>query len=1413
MNKPAPNDPSARQEEIERLVRQLHETQDRLQALAGGGLDAVLAPDGHSFLLQAAQDRLRAQEQEQARLAKALTTETRRLQEAQRVASVGSWETDLETNEVDWSDETYRIFGLEDEVFEPTHERFLESVHEDDRDRVEDAFRFSIRTCQPSHIEHRIRLPDGSIRYVEERWQILEAHGKPVRALGTCQDISARKKAEHQRDRLFEASMDLLCVANLDGRLEQVNPAWTECLGWSRPELEGAHWLDLVHPEDHPKTRQVTQQLKEGQSLRDFENRYRTKHGSYKWLAWSCHPHIESNTVFAVARDITAERQVESHLRLLEASVSRLNDLVLITEASPITEPGPRILYVNEAFTRQTGYRRDEVLGKNPRFLQGKDTDPAALARIREALAAKRPIRETVINYSKSGKPYWMEIDISPVQDVTGEVRQFVSIQRDITARKKAEAALSQSEEQFRMLAEVVPQIIWVARPDGCTTYFNAHWTEYTGRTVEESLDDQWRESIHPQDQESATRAWEEAMHHGTLYSGEYRLRNRDGAYRWWLVRAEPLRDEKKEIQKWFGSCTDIHDLKEAEFQIARTNRALNMLSSCNEAVIRAESEDELLSTVCQIATGVGGYRTAWVGYVSQDHDKTVVPEAASGTSTDHLSEIQISWDESIPEGQGPGGKTLRSGHMVTVEDIEKDPSFSPWLESARTRGFRSLICLPLKDEQRVFGIFTLYLATPLQVREEELQLLEDLASDLAYGIISLRNRAQRQELHQAVLSIAQGVSASVGQQFFNELAMQLVTTLKARAGFISMLKLPDRNCAETLAYVVNGEVQKNFSYLVEATPCGQVIHETSLLVPQNIKQRFPHDGMLQTMGAEAYAGMALEDSQHRPIGLMAVFYQQPIDQPEFVHSALQIFAARASSELERQRADEQVREQAALLDEARDAIILRDMQNRITYWNKGAERLYGWTAQEAQGRSIEDLLHPSETTFAQAEETIRQTSEWAGELQEKSKSGEVLNLDARWTLITDEDGTPRSILSIDTDITGRKKLEQQFLRAQRMESIGTLAGGVAHDLNNCLGPIMMALDMLRMRFPDTESQEMLETITTSAERGASMVKQVLSFARGVEGDRVEVQIKHLVRDIEKITNETFLKNIEIHTDVPRDLLPVRGDPTQLHQVLLNLCVNARDAMPNGGTLTIRAYNQSIDATFAGLEDAVEPGDFVVIQVEDTGSGMPPEVIEKIFDPFFTTKEVGKGTGLGLSTSLGIVKSHHGFMQVYSEPGGGTNFKIYLPAKDHASVSNAESIAKTMPRGEGETVLVVDDESAVRQITKQTLETFGYRVILANDGAEAIAIYARKSSEIDVILTDMRMPVMDGPAAIQVLQRMNPEVPIIAASGLDTDGRTEQASDLGVRHFLPKPFTAEALLKLLQQVLKSRPSKTERSGG
>jgi signal transduction histidine kinase/ActR/RegA family two-component response regulator len=444
---------------------------------------------------------------------------------------------------------------------------------------------------------------------------------------------------------------------------------------------------------------------------------------------------------------------------------------------------------------------------------------------------------------------------------------------------------------------------------------------------------------------------------------------------------------------------------------------------------------------------------------------------------------------------------------------------------------------------------------------------------------------------------------------------------------------------------------------------------------------------------------------------------------------------------------------------------------------------------------------------FLTAQVELLQNGEWKGQFTHRAKDEREVIVSSRWTLVRGDNGEPASVLVIDTDVTETKKLESQFLRAQRLESIGTLASGIAHDLNNILSPILMSVSLLRRDLKDPGAEKMLNIVETSAERGAGIVKQVLTFARGVEGERVLLQPKHLISELSKIMTQTFPRNVDIQTNLPTELWTVSGDATQLHQVLLNLCVNARDAMPQGGTLHVGAENVTVDEQLARMNPGAQLGPHVVLRVGDTGSGMSVETMDKIFDPFFTTKEVGKGTGLGLATVLGIVKGHGGFLSLQSEIGVGTTFRIYLPSSGDTTGAAKEEGPIEVKRGNGERVLVVDDEPPIREALVGTLESNGYRAFTAEDGSDALALYFQRKEEIDVVLTDLAMAQMDGIALVRSLRKVNPDVRVIVSSGHMQKDNMVVLNGLGVKSFLDKPYSADKLLRALREILHEPPRK------
>jgi len=521
----------------------------------------------------------------------------------------------------------------------------------------------------------------------------------------------------------------------------------------------------------------------------------------------------------------------------------------------------------------------------------------------------------------------------------------------------------------------------------------------------------------------------------------------------------------------------------------------------------------------------------------------------------------------------------------------------------------------------------------------------------------------------------------------------------------------------------------------------------------------------------------------------------------------LSLLSGQIAAAIERKQSDEKIKEQAALLNKSQDAIVVETLDGTITFWNEGAAKIYGWRSEDAVSKKLNDLFSVDlPAAAAEARDVVLDKGEWSGKIVTSNRSGNEITMDCRWKLLREESGVPKSIMKVCTDVTEKTKLEAQFLRAQRLESIGTLAGGIAHDLNNVLAPIVLSVRTLKHRmserFPsgrDEQVERILETIESSSRRGAEMIRQVLMFGRGVKGERVVIQLRHVVREIVNIADETFPKSIHIEQSLPKGLWTIVGDATQMHQIFLNLCVNARDAMPDGGTLMLSAENVVIDAEYAKTNLEAKPGKYVAVTVADSGTGIPPSLLHKIFEPFFTTKEAGKGTGLGLSTTLALVKSHGGFMNVYSEVNKGTTFKIYFPATELAEAEAAVEFDYDRYLGHGETILVIDDESSIREIARATLEAYGYHVLTASDGAEGIALFVRNMDSVKAIIVDNMMPVLDGKSTAAALRRMETTVRIIATSGLQESvvGPFSEQIDA----FISKPFTGEKLLKTVYEVL------------
>jgi PAS domain S-box-containing protein len=606
------------------------------------------------------------------------------------------------------------------------------------------------------------------------------------------------------------------------------------------------------------------------------------------------------------------------------------------------------------------------------------------------------------------------------------------------------------------------------------------------------------------------------------------------------------------------------------------------------------------------------------------------------------------------------------------------------------------------------------------------------------------------------------------------------------------------------------------FHIINEATHQPTVIPVDRVLATGEIQVLANHTMLIARHGREwpiADTAAPIRDKDGRILGVVLVFRdvtdekqaEKTIRESE---QKLRVLNEELERRVEERTAEvrQQERMKRLLLENLAEGVVACDAEGRLTLFNRVAREWHGTdpcAIPPEQWSAYYDLCEGDGLTPLATKKLPLVRAFQGEQLRNAEMSIVRKGAPPRFVLasgapLLDEDGRKCGAVVVMHDVTERKHAERLALRSQRLESLGTLAGGVAHDLNNALAPILMSLALLRMKFAG-ESQ-ILDTIQTSAKRGADMVRQLLAFAKGAEGARVSIQLAHLTREMQDIIKATFPKNIQLEVHYDKKLPTVLGDATQLHQVLLNLCVNARDAMPNGGTLTLEAESREVDELYASSVPEAKPGQYVVLRVRDTGTGIPPAILDRIFDPFFTTKAPDKGTGLGLSTVMGIVKGHCGFLQVYSQPGQGSVFTVYLPA-DHPG-SDTEQVAKPGGkfRGQGETILLVDDEAAVREIGRAVLRRLNFKPLTATDGADGLIQVAEHRADLRAVITDLHMPHLDGLNFVRALRRMLPDIPVVVASGRFDQMAKEELEALGVTTHVDKPFTEAQLAEVLQAI-------------
>ena len=1266
-------------------------------------------------------------------------------------------------------------------------------------------------------------------------------------------------ESEKKYRELVEHANSIILRWTRDGRITFLNEFGQKFFGYAEAEILGRHVVGTIVPESESSSRDLRTLMDQiGEHPEAFAqsiNENLRRNGERVWVAWTNKlvrdEQGQVKEILSIGSDITERKQAEEALLALssrqEAILAAVPDIIMEVDNHKV------YTWANQAGIAFFG---DDVIGKEAAFyFEGEQSTYQSVQPL--FIGHQDMIYVESWQRRKDGErrllAWWCRV----LKDGSGNVIGALSSGRDITESKQAEEELRATQQRFQAVFEQAAVGVVIAEgTQGRFVNVNRRFCEIVGYSAEELLQRTSDDITHPDDIRHDTAEL------GQIKAGvvrgsswEKRYRKKDGTIVWARVYVAPLDTSEVNPTLRIGVIEDITERKQVE-EALRESRAFyhSLVEQLPAGVFRKDHEGRYVFVSPWFCKLKGIKAEEFLG-------KTPREVAANETAKPGANEQAIKY---VAEGMDHHARIMQTGDPIEVIEEHTDaaggkkflhalkiPVFGPDEKVIGTQGVLFDITAlklaeeALRQEQVLFTDLISTIPDHIYFKDRKSRFVrindamakwfgmrnpDEAVGKTDFDVFGEEHAWQAYEDEQRIMSTGNPLIGFEEKETWPDGRVTWMSTTKVPlrdadgniTGLVGISRnITERKQAENdvrlsesllratlestadgiLVVDANGKVidyNKQFREMWRLPESVMATHQDQKLLDSVLEQlAAPEDFLAGVRALYAQPGKESFDTLQFKDGRVFERFSHPQRIGDRIVGRVWSFR----DVTKRIQAEAHNREQAALLDNANDAIYVTALDCTILYWNRGAERTYGWTSAEVLNRKTTELISPDLAATEALIAVLLKQGNWSGERWQMTKSGQKVEIFSRLTLVRDEQGQPQSVFEINTDITEKKQLEAQFLRAQRLESIGALASGIAHDLNNVLAPIIIGAPLLREMIKDQTGRHLLKTMETSAQRGAAIVRQVLTFARGVEGERVALQPRHLLREMEKLAAETFPKGIRVESDMAADLWSVLGDATQLHQALLNLCVNARDAMPRGGVITLEAANIVLSRESAEKIPGAQPGSFVCLRVTDTGTGIPPEIEAKIFEPFFTTKGVGKGTGLGLSTVLGIVRSHGGFVRVASKVGQGTTFELYLPSTTNELVAVKSETATPWPRARGEGILVVDDEAAVREVARQALMEFGYQVITAARGAEALRIFQKRQREIQVVLTDMMMPEMDGPTLVAALRVLDPKVRIVGITGMSDMAGMSGLKTLALSAMLAKPFTIKKLLGAVREAL------------
>ena len=1279
------------------------------------------------------------------------------------------------------------------------------------------------------------------------------------------QAADALRASEERYRLLAETMLQGVVHQDADGKIIALNPAAERILGGTREELLGSSSVHLERQTiredgspfpglEHP----AMVALRTGQPVHGvIMGVFNPPLGAYRWISIDAVPACRAGEtrvaeVYTVFEDITERKRTEEAARSaadMFAKTFQHNATAMALSRMDSAQ----ILDINDRWTELTGFSRAEIIGKNTTEL-GMWKDPT----IRDAMVREVQLHGSVRDqectcFHKNGQE-WLALFSAHVITIGGE-QVIVSSALDITARKRAEEALQNSEALLRSIAVNSTDVIFVKDREGRFVFMNPAGYRLNGLTPAQLIGHQKAE-VHAQPEEAARSRAEDlrVLASGERVTGEETFTAPDRSQHVFLTTKGPRTDGQGQIIGLIGVAHDITERKQAEQAIRqlneslekrvqertthllRINRALGMVSDCHQKILQATTEAELLRQICATMVEVGGYRMAWAGYAQDDAAQSVLPIAQAGAEEGYLETIRVTWADT-ERGCGPTGRAIRTGRPAVIRNIRSDPQFAPWRAPALARGYASCIALPLQVEGRTLGALMSYAADADAFDEAEANLLADLTKDLSYGLQTLRMRAARER--------AEGELARYREQL-EELVQQRTRELSrlnraVEQSPVSIVITDKRACieyvnphfCEVTGYTASEALGQNPRLLKSGSQPPEFYTDMwrALAAGKQWQGEFENKRKDGTCFWEHASISPLRDDTGEIMSYVAV--KEDITEHKHIEAALR--ASQTQLRQTNEALEERVRERTAtlartnaqleltladlrdseevyrvLVDTTPDFIYSLDKTGRHTAVNRALCEALGLPDHQLIGRTHAEL------GFDDASVHLR------SDLHRRALNGEVVHAELVTTLprgalrtfdvslqpIRDSMGAVIGVRGRSRDITDQRKAEAQALQSQKLEAVGILAGGVAHDFNNLLTIILgYSESLLREIHAGDPLQLDVREIQDAGLRAASLTRQLLAFSRKQALQPEVLDLNAVVRNLEKMLRRLIGEDILFQTALADDLEHVRADPGQLEQVIMNLVVNARDAMPQGGTLTLATHNVRLDAHAVKGHSELTPGPHILLAISDTGCGMDERTKAKVFEPFFTTKEKGKGTGLGLSTVYGIVKQSGGSIELDSAPHRGTTFKIFLPRVAAAtSVPVKKPVATT--QGQGELVLLVEDDDALRGLFQAQVKALGYRAHVAANGGEAVLAVEEKGLRPVLLLSDVVMPGMSGAVLAKRLLKTQPGLKVLFMSGYTEDAIEHHGVRDLDKPLLTKPFNFATLARKIREVLESEQNAT-----